>query len=71
VPLPARGLAVAGQPLPNLPGSVRAVFANSRQTQDPSIRADLVRSVETPWVVEGSESLRFRVVKDSGFTLRE
>jgi hypothetical protein len=70
VPRPDRGLAVAGQPLPNLPGSARAVFSTGRQTQDPPVRSDLVRVAETPWVVEGSASLRFTVVKDSGLSLK-
>jgi hypothetical protein len=65
--LPDRGLAVQGQPLPNLPGSARAVFASSRQSPEPSVRSDLTRSVETPWVVEGLQTLRFTVAKDTGF----
>ena len=46
VPLPDRGLAVQGQSLPNLPGSVRAVFATSRQTPEPPVRADLIKTVD-------------------------
>jgi hypothetical protein len=71
VPLPARGLAVDGQALPNLPGSVRAAFSSSRQTQEPAIRSELVRSFDVPWVLEGTESLRFNIVKDAGFSLRD
>jgi hypothetical protein len=71
IPLPDRGLAVQGQPLPNLPGSVRAVFASGRQSQEPPIRADLIQKVETPWVMEGSQSLRFTVVKDAGISHAE
>ncbi|MFO0910296.1 MAG: SpoIVB peptidase S55 domain-containing protein [Isosphaeraceae bacterium] len=70
VALPDRGLAVQGQPLPNLPGSARAVFATNRVTQDPTIRADLVAQATTPWVVEGGQSLRFTVVKDAGLSLK-
>jgi hypothetical protein len=70
VPLPDRGLAVHGQPLPNLPGSARAVFSTARRTQDSPVRTDLVQSVETPWVVEGTQSLKFTVVKDTGLSLR-
>ena len=55
VPLPDRGLAVRGQALPNLPAQRPAVFATGRQTQEPSVRADLIQTVETPWVVEGSQ----------------
>jgi hypothetical protein len=70
VPLQERGLAVGGQSLPNLPGSAQAVFLTSRQTQEPTVRADLVGETETPWVIEGNQSLRFTVVKDAGLSLR-
>lgn len=65
VPMPERGLAVQGQELPNLPGSVRAVFATGRQSPPQPVRADLVESAETAWVIDGSQSLKFTVVKDS------
>jgi hypothetical protein len=71
VPLPDRGLAVRGQAMPNLPGSVRAVFANSRQTHEPAIRTDLIQPVETHWVVEGTDSLKFSVVKDTAISLKD
>jgi SpoIVB peptidase S55 len=71
VALPERGLAVKGQALPNLPGSVRAVFSNSRQTHEPLIRSDLVRTVDTHWVVEGSDSIKFSVVKDTAISVRD
>lgn len=64
VPLPSRGLSVDGQPLPNLPGSARAVFNSNRQTQDAPVRTDLIQTADTPYVVEGSQVLRFSVVKD-------
>jgi SpoIVB peptidase S55 len=70
VPLPDRGLAVKGQALPNLPGSVRAVFANGRQSQEPQVRADLIEAVPTAYVVEGTHALKFTVVKDTGYSLR-
>ncbi len=66
---PDRGVSVEGQSLPNLPGSVRAVFSTSRQTADPQVRADLVQSLETGWVIEGSQTLRFTVAKDNGISL--
>ena len=64
VPLAERGLTVHGQSLPNLPGSARAVFASGRQTSEPPLRADLAKAADTPWVIEGGQSLRFTVVKD-------
>jgi hypothetical protein len=66
---PDRGLSIKGQSLPNLPGSVRSVFATRREVPATPLRSDLVQSAGTPWVVEGSQSLRFTVVKDAGLTL--
>ncbi len=71
VPRPTRGLAIAGQALPDLPASARAVFADSRQTAPPAIRSEWVQTVETKWVIEGSQSLKFQVVKDVGISLRD
>jgi hypothetical protein len=69
VPAPQRGVSIQGQALPNLPSSVRAVFASKREAPVPGIRSDLVQSAATPWVVEGAVSLRFTVVKDAGLSL--
>ena len=66
---PERGVAVQGQELPNLPGSVRAVFASKKEIPAQPIRSDLTSIASTPWVVEGSQSLRFTVVKDAGLSL--
>ncbi len=71
VALPDRGLAVQGQPLPNLPGSVRAVLADDRGTTPPAIRDELIETVDVPWVVDGSESLKFEVAKDTGIAYKE
>ena len=57
VQAPERGLAVAGQDLPNLPGSVRAVFASKREVPATPIRTDLIEVATTPWVVEGRQHL--------------
>ncbi len=70
VPLPERGLSIEGQSLPQLPGSARAVFASGRNTGEPALRSDLVTSADTPWVVEGNQSLRFTVVKDAALSLK-
>jgi hypothetical protein len=69
VPSPQRGLSVQGQSLPNLPGSVRAVFASKREVPAASIRSDLVTVAATNWVVDGTQSLRFTVAKDAGLSL--
>ena len=70
VPLQDRGLSVEGQSLPNLPGSARAVFNTSRQSQDAPVRTDLIEAANTPYVIEGSQSLKFMVVKDRGISLK-
>ena len=69
VALPDRGFSVGGQALPNLPGSVRAVFASARRTPEQPLRSDLVKVVESGWVLDGSLSLRFTVVKDAGLSI--
>lgn len=66
VPRPDRGLAVEGQALPNLPSSARAVIATGRQSAPPVVRTDLVAEGETPWVVEGLQTLKFTAVRDTG-----
>lgn len=69
VPTPERGLAVQGQELPNLPGSVRAAFASKKESPAQPIRSDLITVGQTSWVVEGSQTLRFKVAKDAGISL--
>jgi hypothetical protein len=69
VPSPERGLSVQGQSLPNLPASVRSVFASKRESPAPPIRNDLTRVAPTHWVIEGMQVLRFTVAKDAGLSL--
>jgi hypothetical protein len=69
VPAPERGLAIKGQELPNLPGSVRAAFASKKEVPVLPIRCDLTKVTPTSWVVEGMHSLRFTVAKDAGLSL--
>ncbi len=69
IPSPERGLSVKGQPLPNLPGSVRSAFASKRETPMPPIRNDIAAVLPVSWVVEGMQTLRFTVAKDAGLSL--
>ena len=69
VPAPDSGVDLHGQALPNLPGSVRSVFASKREAPPPVIHEDLMRVEPTRWVVEGGQTLRFNVVKDAGLSL--
>lgn len=70
VPGADRGPAVRGQALPNLSGSALAVLADHRATPQHVVRSDLIAIEETPWLVEGTQSLRFTVVKVSGITFK-
>jgi hypothetical protein len=69
VATPERGLAIQGQELPNLPGSVRAAFASKKEVPAQPLRADIITVAPTAWVVEGAQALRFTVAKDAGFSL--
>jgi SpoIVB peptidase S55 len=69
IPTTERGLSVKGQALPDLPGSVRAVFASKREAPIAASRSDIVRRLPSHWVLEGASSLRFTVAKDAGLSL--
>ena len=70
VPAPERGLAVQGQELPNLPGSVRAAFASKKEIPVQAIRSDLItKSPRPPGSSRAPSSLRFTVAKDAGLSL--
>jgi hypothetical protein len=69
IPAPEKGVSIKGQALPNLPGSVRSVFASKREGPLPSVRSDMTQVVPSRWVIEGSQTLKFTVVKDAGLSL--
>jgi hypothetical protein len=69
VPTAERGLAVHGQELFNLPGSVRAAFASKKEVPVQPIHSDLITAAQSAWVVEGSQTIRFTVAKDAGLSL--
>ena len=69
VPSPERGVSIRGQALPNLPTSVRAVFASKREVPATPIRSDIIKVTPTSWVVEGAHTLRFTVAKDAGLSV--
>lgn len=64
VPLQADGLTVDGVNLPELPASARAVFSSPRSTPRQPIRQALVTRKQMDWAVEGSTSIKFKVVKE-------
>ena len=69
VPSPERGVSIRGQALPNLPSSVRAVFASKREVPVTPIRSDIIKVVPTSWVIDGAHTLRFTVAKDAGLSV--
>ncbi len=66
--LPERGVAVAGQAMPNLPGSLRAVFRESRETRPSEVKAELVVASPSKFVIEGSQTIKFEVTRDTGLS---
>ena len=64
VPLPSAGVALGGKSLPNLPPSMVQILGSTRRTGAMSMSGALVSRQPTDWVVQGSESVRFTVVKN-------
>jgi len=62
VPLPGRGVAIEGQPLPDLPGSVRDLFDDPRLAEAGDVRSEAFASLPTPWTIDGKETVRFTVI---------
>ena len=58
-----------GQALPNLPGSVRAVFASRKEIPAQPIRTDLIAVGRHALGRRGDAVLRFTVAKDAGLSL--
>jgi hypothetical protein len=63
LPLPHGGVAVNGEKLPNLPPSMVQILGNSRRTGAQTLNTALVARQPTAWVIQGSETVRFQVVK--------
>ncbi len=63
LPLPHGGVAVNGKTLPNLPPSMVQILGNSRRTGAQPLHSALVARQPTAWVIQGSETVRFYVVK--------
>lgn len=61
---PDSGLTVERVSLPQLPASMRAAFESRRSTAAVPIRRALVSRQPTEWVIEGSTTVKFKVVKD-------
>ena len=69
VPLGASGVTLAGRELPDLPGSMVQLLGSSRRTGAQTIRSALESRRGTDWIIQGQESVSFRVAKDKKLTL--
>jgi SpoIVB peptidase S55 len=58
------GVALDGQALANLPPSMVEMLANSRRTGIQPLSGALVAHQPTEWVIQGSQSVKFAVVKN-------
>ncbi len=68
VPVKDVGVALDGQALPNLPGSMVEMLANSKRTGVQTMHGALVGRIRTEWVLQGSQSVKFAVVKNKRLT---
>jgi hypothetical protein len=67
VSLPNSGVVVEGKAFPDLPPSMLALLNQGRQTGVAPLGRALVGHRDTPWVVQGQQSVQFRVVKQKPF----
>jgi hypothetical protein len=63
LPVPQAGVAVNGKTLPNLPPSMVRILGNSRRSGAQTLNSALVARQPTEWVIQGSEAVRFQVVR--------
>src|SRR5262249_217904 len=63
LPVPDSGVALNGKPLPHLPPSMVQVVGNGRRTGAQTMSSALISRRPTGWVIQGSESVRFTVVR--------
>jgi hypothetical protein len=71
VPTDAAGVALGGKSLPNLPPGMVQIFSGGRRTGAQPVGAALVSRQPTPWVLQGSEMVRFTVTRNKGIVAEE
>jgi hypothetical protein len=64
IPYGGVGVALGGKSLPNLPPSMVQILGSSRRTGAQTMTGALVSRQATTWVMQGSESVNFRVAKN-------
>ncbi len=68
VPLGATGVSLAGKDMPQLPASMVQILGNSRRTGSQTISSALTAHRATDWIIQGQDSVSFRVAKDRKMT---
>jgi hypothetical protein len=63
LPIGDTGVSLDGQTLPDLPGSMVEMLSSGRRTGAQTMAGALVSKHATDWVVQGSQSVKFTVVK--------
>jgi hypothetical protein len=63
VPVTDAGVALRGKTLPHLPPSMVQILGNSRRTGAQTMNGALVSRQPTDWVIQGSDVVRFTVVR--------
>ena len=63
LPVPDAGVALSGKSLPHLPPSMVQILGNGRRTGAQTMSGALVSRQPTDWVIQGSEAVRFTVVR--------
>jgi hypothetical protein len=58
------GVTVSGKTLPNLPPSMVQILSSSKRSSTQTILSALVARANTPWVIQGADTLRFNVAKN-------
>ncbi len=65
LPTGPAGVAMSGKSLPNLPSSMVTILSNQRRTGAQTVGSSLTAQHPTDWVIQGSESARFTVSRNS------
>lgn len=64
IPTQDVGVALPDHALPDLPPSMVQILGNGRKSGAQTISGSVIGRTETPWVLSGSESFRFSVVRN-------
>lgn len=70
IPIGPSGVHVSGNDMPNLPGSMVQILRNSRRSGARTLKKSLISRHQTQWVIDGQESISFRVQKKSANHLK-